>query len=337
MKQWTRLAALLATAVMVVSCAGCGKTGTTAYEKKTTASQTDTDTAGLKIAYSSVAGETEAPWVGALWNAMEEVCEENSWTFCGLSASGVPATQEKQIDQLLAEDPDYFVIFAGDVTMADEWVEKVHNAGVPVIMACIDATGAVTDSVSAFVGPDQEALAAQLAADLIGINGDSAGLNVVSISGFACQQDYILRQQGYEKTLTYFSNYTLLANDYAGASRDSAKEIMENYLSTYGDTIDAVMCYDDTFALGALDALEEANLDKDIQVYSITGSNDILEAVSDGRIAETAMVSPSEIAEDCGKVISGLEQGIIPDHYNYTTRTYITADNVKDYVGKSEF
>jgi hypothetical protein len=49
------------------------------------------------------------------------------------------------------------------------------------------------------------------------------------------------------------------------------------------------------------------------------------------------MVSPSEIAEDCGKVISGLEQGIIPDHYNYTTRTYITADNVKDYVGKSEF
>jgi ABC-type sugar transport system substrate-binding protein len=337
MKQWTRLAALLATAVMVVSCAGCGKTGTTAYEKKTTASQTNTDTAGLKIAYSSVAGETEAPWVGALWNAMEDVCKENSWTFCGLSANGVPATQAKQIDELLAEDPDYFVIFAGDVTMADEWVEKVHNAGIPVIMACIDAAGAVTDSVSAFVGPDQEALAAQLAADLIGANGDSAGLNVVSISGFACQQDYILRQQGYEKTLTYFSNYTLLANDYAGASRDSAKEIMENYLSTYGDTIDAVMCYDDTFALGALDALEEANLDKDIQVYSITGSNDILEAVSDGRIVETAMVSPSEIAEDCGKVISGLEQGIIPDHYNYTTRTYITADNVKDYVGKSEF
>jgi ABC-type sugar transport system substrate-binding protein len=204
-------------------------------------------------------------------------------------------------------------------------------------MACIDATGDVEDSVSAFVGPDQDALAAQLAADMITANGDSAGLNVVSISGFECQQDYILRQQGYEKTLTYFSNYTLLANDYAGASRDSAKEIMENYLSTYGDTIDAVMCYDDTFALGALDALEEANLEKDIQVYSITGSNDILEAVSDGRIVETAMVSPSEIAEGCATVISGLETGIIPDHYIYTTRTYINADNVKDYVGKSEF
>jgi hypothetical protein len=36
-------------------------------------------------------------------------------------------------------------------------------------------------------------------------------------------------------------------------------------------------------------------------------------------------------------VISGLEQGTIPDHYNYTTRTYITAENVADYMGKSEF
>jgi ABC-type sugar transport system substrate-binding protein len=337
MKLWTRLTALLAAVVMVVSCAGCAATGTTAYEKKNTASQTDTDTSGLKIAYSSVAGEAEAPWVGALWSVMETVCADHNWTFCGLSADGVPATQAKQIDQLLKEDPDYFIIFAGDVNMADEWVKKIHNAGIPVIMACIDATGAVTDSVSAFVGPDQEALAAQLAADLIGANGDSAGLNVVSISGFACQQDYILRQQGYEKTLTYFSNYTLLANEYAGASRDSAREIMEDYLSTYGDTIDAVMCYDDTFALGALDALEAANLDKDIQVYSITGSSEIIEAVNDGRIVETAMVSPSEIAEGCAQVISGLEQGTIPDHYNYTTRTYITAENVADYMGKSEF
>jgi hypothetical protein len=49
------------------------------------------------------------------------------------------------------------------------------------------------------------------------------------------------------------------------------------------------------------------------------------------------MVAPSEIAEGVAQVISGLETGVIPDHYNYTTRTYITADNVKDYVGKSEF
>jgi ABC-type sugar transport system substrate-binding protein len=249
----------------------------------------------------------------------------------------VPANQTSQIDQLLAEDPDYFIIFAGDVNLANEWVKKVHNAGVPVIMASIDATGSAQNEVSAFVGADQEALASQLAADMIKEQGASAGLNVVAISGFECQEDYILRQQGYEKTLTYFSNYTLLATEYAGASRTEAKSIMDQYFTTYGDSIDVVMCYDDEFAMGALESIEEHGKSGQILVYSITGSEESIQAVADGRIAEVARNSAAQIAQGCVEVISGLEQSVIPDHYTYTERVYITADNAKDYSGKGEY
>jgi ABC-type sugar transport system substrate-binding protein len=221
--------------------------------------------------------------------------------------------------------------------MADEWVKKIHKAGVPVIMASIDATSDVLNEVSAFVGPDQEALAAQLAADMISSNGSSAGLNVVSISGFECQQDYILREQGFEKTLTYFSNYTLLATEYAGASRSEAKSIMDTYFDTYGDKIDAVMCYDDEFAMGALESIENHGKTGEIQVYSITGSNEVISAVADGTVTEVAVNSAAEIAQSCADVISGLESGVIPDHYTYTTRTYITAENAGDYSGKGEY
>jgi ABC-type sugar transport system substrate-binding protein len=318
---------------MLFTCAACGSSQT-AYERDKT---TEGSSGQLKIAYSAVANGDSAPWAGVLWDELEAACTAEGWTLDALSAGGVPADQTKQIDQLLADDPDYFIIFAGDVSRADQWVKKVHDAGVPVIMASIDATGNALDSVSAFVGPDQEALAAQLAADLIAAQGADAGLKVAAISGFQCQQDYILRQQGYEKTLTYFSNYTLLATQYAGASRTEAKSIMDQYFTTYGDGIDVVMCYDDEFAMGALESIEDHGKSGQIQVYSITGSEEAIQAVADGSIVEVAVNSAAQIAQGCVDVISGLEQGVIPDHYTYTDRTYITADNAKDYSGKGEY
>ena len=334
-----KVLALALALVLALACAGCSSSKTALERSEEKAeSSSDEDTSGLKIAYSSIADESEAPWIGVLWDAMEAICEENGWELDALSADGVPATQEEQIDTLLDGDPDYFVIFPGDANMADDWVKKIHNSGIPVITLGVDTTEAVTNYVSAYVGPDQEALASQLAMDMIEANGATAELNVVAISGWEFQEDYILREQGYEKTLSYFSNYTLLATEYAGASRDEAKSIMEDYLDTYGeDGIDAVMCYDVEFAMGALEALEDAGLDGDIQIYCITGSDEVYEAVEDGLITEVATFSAEELAETCASVISGLENGTIPDHYNYITREYVTADNVDDYSGSGEY
>ena len=333
--------ALLMTLLLVLTCAGCGSS-TTAYERQTSntsdSSSGDGTSSSLKIAYSSVADESEAPWIGVLWDAMQSICDENGWELDALSADGVPSQQSTQINTLLEGDPDYFVIFAGDVNLADEWVNKVHNAGIPVIMLGLDATDDVYYNVSAFVGPDQEALASQLAVDMINANGASAGLNVVTISGWEFQEDYILREEGFEKTLTYFSNYTILATEYAGASREDAKEIMEEYLDTYGaDGIDVVMAYDVEFAMGALEALEDAGLDGQIQIYSITGSNEVYEAIEDGLITEVAIFSSEELAQACAEVITGLANGVIPDHYNYITREYVNADNVSEYAGNGEY
>ena len=335
--------AMVMVLLLAVVCAGCGSS-TTAYERQSSSSSSsstssgDSSTGSLKIAYSSVADESEAPWIGVMWDAMQEACDENGWELVVTSADGVPSQQAGQIDELLEEDPDYFVIFAGDVNLADEWVTKVHNAGIPVIMLALDATDDVYYNVSAFVGPDQEALASQLAVDMINANGASAGLNVVTISGWEFQQDYILREEGFEKTLTYFSNYTLLGTEYAGASRDEAKEIMEDYIDTYGeDGIDVVMAYDVEFAMGALEALEDAGLDGQVQIYSITGSDEVYEAIEDGTITEVAIFSSEELATTCMDVIAGLATGTIPDHYNYITREYVTADNVSDYIGTGEY
>jgi galactofuranose transport system substrate-binding protein len=360
MKKVTRGLSILVAMLLLIGCVGCGKT--TAYQKnstKTNSSEsasagesadtsetanasanatvsTKKDTAGLKIAFSSIGAEDDAPWVGKLWNEVESVCEDNNWEFIGLSAGGVPAKQKSQIDELIDQNPDYFVLMAGDAAMADEWVKKIHYAGIPVIMIGTDSTISAYNEVSAYVGEDQEALASQLVMDMINANGASANLNVVAISGFSAQQDYILRAQGAEKTLGYFSNYNLLETQYAGCSREEAKSIMDDYLKNY-DNIDVVLCYDCEFAMGALDSLKEAGKEGEIQIYTITASEETLAAMKDGYIAECAVNSAQDMADSLAETITGLENGTIPDHYKYTQREYVTVDNLSDYMDKAVY
>ncbi len=343
------LVLLLFSALFLI--AGCGKKKT-AYEMRFASgsasppisesasasgqASSSADTRGLKIAYSAIGSGDASPWAGALWDQMEQMCADNQWEFDGLSAGGVTSTQSTQIEQLIRDNPDYMVIFAGDKSMADTWVKKVHNAGIPVIMAATDATSSAFPNVAAYVGQDQEALAGQLAADMIKKNGSSAGLNIVGISGFLVQQDYVLRQQGFEKTLSYYSNYTLLATDYAGASRTKAKSIMQKYLKNYDD-IDAVICYDSEFAAGAIEAIEESSRTEPIQIYTITASKESIELVQKGLITECAVNDASDIAQGVADTIKGLENGNVPDHYVYTPREYITPDNVSEYKDKAQY
>lgn len=332
MKKHKILFGLLLAMALVLSCAGC------ASEPSGTPGSVPSDNGeALRIAYSCVANSDAAPWAGVLWDAIEAQCAENGWEFDGLSAGGVPAHQGEQVDELLARDPDYMILFAGDTNMASSWIKKCYEAQVPVIMASIDAAPSMQSYVSAFVGPDQEAMASQIASNMIRANGADAGLEVAVISGFEAQEDYILRARGFEKTLSYFSNYTLLATQYAGASREDAKHIMELYLKDYGERIDVVMCYDDEFALGAAEALKEAGRLDEVQIYSVGGTNEAIDAVADGVLAETVINSAEQIAQRCAEVISGLEEGIIPVHYVYTDCTYINADNAGDYAGKGEY
>lgn len=330
MKHLKRLAIGMLAAVMLVGCASCGAAGQTTQQPQ---GSLTADGETVHIAYSCVADGAQAPWAGELRTALEEMCQEQGWELSVRSAEGVPANQGAQVTELLAADPDYFILFAGDSLMANDWVKEIFDAGVPVIMAGIDASPSMQSSV----GPDQEAMAAQLAANLIWDNGADAALNIACISGNEPQQDYILREQGYEKTIGHFSNYTILATEYAGASRDKAKEITETYIQNYGDKLDVVMCYDDEFAMGAIEVLQQHDMLDQVKVYSITGSNEAIQAVKDGTLTETVINDAHQIAEGCAQVINGLMTGTIPVHYNYTTPTYIDSENASEYVDKGAF
>jgi ABC-type sugar transport system substrate-binding protein len=344
MKKKSFLALLLACSMMFALSACGAKTATststnTATTGTAAATATDTGTASnekLTIAYSAIAGTDLAPWCGAIWTTLQSECDSRGWTFNALSAAGSVDTQTEQIQTLIDMNPDYFLLFAGDVNLAVDWAKTISEAGIPVIMVALDVGEGGQQYVKAFVGPDQEEMTKTVAQTIIDKNGADAGLNIVCISGVPVQQDYIVREKGFKDTIAANSNYTILDTQYAMSSRDNAKSIMEQYIQTYGKTIDVVMGYDDELTMGAIQALQEAGM-TDVQVYSITGQNEALQAIADGKLQLTVMNRADLIAKKTIDTVEKLAAGETVEYNQPTELTYINADNVKDYLGTGEF
>jgi ABC-type sugar transport system substrate-binding protein len=283
------------------------------------------------IAYSCIAGTDLAPWSGVMQTTVEELCAERGWTCNVLSAAGDATLQGTQIETLLNDDPDYLLCFVGDADMLVDSAELCAEQDVPFITLSLDVSD--PENVTAYCGADQESMAAGLAEAALDDVGED--FNYVIISGVAVQMDYILREAGITNTLDGKATQ-LGETQFAMSSRDTAKTEMENLIATYGDQIDVLFGLDDDLTLGAIEALQSAGL-TDVKVYSITGQNDAFQSISDGKLTMTVVNSAAECVKTAFDVIDQLAAGETVDHDNIVPVTYVTADNVDEWLGKGEF
>ena len=231
---------------------------------------------------------------------------------------------------------DALVIFGGDPSANSDIAKTADEAGIPVFMAALDVSENGRQYVKACVGPDQKAMCEEIGKYIIEQNGADAGCKVVQISGVPFLDDYIQREAGFAEAMKG-TNYDILEADYAYSSRSDAKTFMENHIQAEGDSIDIVMGYDDDLTMGAVAAIDEAGLTGKIKVYSITGQNDAIQAVADGKLELTVMNRADAISQELVNAMAEVFTNGTTEYYHYTDLTYITKDNVNDYIGKGEF
>jgi ABC-type sugar transport system substrate-binding protein len=76
---------------------------------------------------------------------------------------------------------------------------------------------------------------------------------------------------------------TLLQSQYGNEARDAGQKTMENFLSAFpGPGFDAVYSFNDEGALGAIQALKNANVLSKVKVGAIDGTTDAINAVAAG-------------------------------------------------------
>ena len=319
-----KLIALLLALVMVLSLCACGGGSSAEDEDITIAIST--------IAYSIAV----LPQV--LIDNLTEKCEANGWKVEFLAAEGDAMLQGEQISTLLSKDPDYLVIFPADPTLAIDWCAEAQDAEVPTICMHVDVDPSCKDNGSciAYCGIDNQAVATSIYDYMVEKNGADAAMNIVEIGGVPVQADYIVRTGTFNDAIAG-TGYTQLGDiAWAYSSRADAQTAMESFIGSYGDQINILVGFDDDLTMGGVNALQGAGM-TDVQVYSITGQKEAMQAIQDGKMTMTVFTSTAAIADQVIEVIETVQAGGTVEYYQYIDAPVVDASNVADYVAQAEF
>lgn len=221
--------------------------------------------------------------------------------------------QSSQMDDAIAMEPDLIVLFAADSQAMAPGIKKAYDAGIPVLMSNNRSVKESEPYILGYVGPDvytEGKLAAELMNELLKGKG-----NVVMIEGLAGQEAQIMRAKGFlDKLAELKSSIKVIARQPADWRKDKAVQVMQDFITRYKTQINAVYAHDDTLAIGAAIAMEEAKMAKGkIPIIGIGGSREGLKAISDGVMYGTVMQSP--VIETNGLVpviLQVLEKGMKP-------------------------
>jgi inositol transport system substrate-binding protein len=189
--------------------------------------------------------------------------------------------QVEQVESFVAQNVDAIILNPCEVEASSPAVEKALAAGIPVINVNSETRVAPT----AFVGSrdeDSGRIAMEYIAQRLGGKG-----NVLMMHGYMGQAAQIKRDQGAREVLARYPGLKLLAEQTAEWDRAEAMSLMENWIQSYGDRINAVFAQNDEMGMGALMALEQAGRKSKVVVVGVDAIADALEAVRGGRLDAT--------------------------------------------------
>ncbi|HEY3204615.1 MAG TPA: substrate-binding domain-containing protein, partial [Thermoanaerobaculia bacterium] len=173
-------------------------------------------------------------------------------------------------------------------------VEEATRAGIPTVV--IDSALESKDPVS-FVASDNHR-GGELAADEMGrlLGGKGKVLVLRYQEGVASTE---ARERGFVDKLrsAHPAIEIISSNQYAGATRDTAKSAAENLLNRFGNEIDGMFTPNESSTAGALLALEDAGRAGKIRFIGFDSSAVFVEAMRAGKLHGIVVQNPFRMGE----------------------------------------
>ncbi|MGL4860872.1 MAG: substrate-binding domain-containing protein [Enterobacteriaceae bacterium] len=189
-------------------------------------------------------------------------------------------TQNNQFDTMITQKFDAILFVPIDIEAGSEAVEKAIAANIPVVGS---NTRVTTEKLTAYVGNNDEKageLQAEAIAKAIGGKG-----NIVILEGPIGQSAQIERTAGNQKVLSGYPDIKVLMRKPANWSRAESITLMENWLTTWPDKINAIIGQNDDIALGALEAVKARGIAaKSMPTAGIDGIADAMVAIKNGEL-----------------------------------------------------
>jgi ribose transport system substrate-binding protein len=175
--------------------------------------------------------------------------------------------QKAFVEQVLKDRPDVIIFIpVDDVDMIDS-VKKLNEAKIPIVLASNPLPGQFVT----YVGADDYEIGYRQAKYLFDKMGGKG--KIVVIEGAPVAPTNRERLRGYKRAFAEMPGIEVLASGVGNYQQPDAKRVMAKFLVEHPQ-IDAVLSANDGMALGALEALKEANRNA-----IVIGINGILPAV----------------------------------------------------------
>ena len=237
------------------------------------------------------------------------------------------AKQVSQIETATTQGVAGIVIEPVSVDGVVPALAAAKEAGIPVVVVnqrISDPTAA--DSFVGVENFDGGVLEMQTAADDIGGSG-----NVAFLLGPLGSDAQIGRTDGYYEVLKSYPDITVTFEQTANWTTDEALALTENWLQT-GTELSAIVANNDGMALGALKAVEDAQMLDSIKVYGLDATPDALAAVKDGTLTATISQNTSVQGATAMETAYKLAQGEEVPAEILVDFVLITKDNVDDFL-----
>jgi len=202
--------------------------------------------------------------------------------------------QVQVVEGFVTQHVDGIVLAPFDKNALVRPVEEAKRAGIPTVV--IDSALESNDPISFVASNNYHG--GELAADEMGriLGGKGKVLALRYQEGvFSTEQ----REKGFiERMKSAYPGIVLVSsNQFAGATRDTAKTAAENLLNRFGNDIDGMFTPNESSTAGALLALEDAGKAGKIRFIGFDSSDVFVKAMHDGKLHGIVVQNPFRMGE----------------------------------------
>lgn len=237
-----------------------------------------------------------------------------------------PATQTSQIETCIAQGYDGVMVEPISADAIVPAVKTANEAGLPVLTVVQQMKNQDTMAI-AYCGGDESKSGQLQMEHVIEVIGEEG--NIVVLYGPMGSDAQLSRKAGWDEVLANYPGIQIVFEDTANWTTEEALSKVETWLQT-GTQIDAVVSQNDSMALGALKAVEDAGMD--IPCFGLDAVDDALASVKAGRLAGTVSQDAyGQGAMAVEKMVAYLNGESI-EPLNFTECVWIDAGNIADYT-----
>lgn len=240
-------------------------------------SQSEAENNPFRIAETeSIEAEAEAIGVGELLTT---------------NANSDLATQVSDIQDMLAQGAELLIVAPLNSEGLEPALDQAAEQGVPVITIDRQLTSAPCESYVTFIGSDFLDQGQRAAEQMIEATGGEAQIAI--LEGSPGNLVTTNRTDGFTQGIEGEAGLEVVASQTGEFTREGGQQVTAQLIQSNPD-INAIYAENDEMALGALQALRDAGRTpgEDIQVVSIDGTQEAVQAVVDGEIFTVVESNP---------------------------------------------